>query len=668
MSRVRAVNHLILIASILLFLLLATQQSFAQVHQNLIVSFNSDQHTLQVDVQIKTKTPQTDIQFWLNANLKIQTSLKVDVLKKNTTAALYKLTSPEATDSFVLQYKGVIHNPPQDDQSIGTIQPEGVTLLSSAYWYPAPEQELITFEMRVKAPQGWTPVTNARLIQSSDNEYLFSESAPQEDIYLVAAPFAVYQIQKNNLQYQVLLRKEDANLASTYLDLLPQYLEHYIQNIGPYPYSHFSVVENFWETGYGMPGFTLLGSAVIRLPFILTSSLPHEILHSWWGNGVYVDYSLGNWSEGLTTYQADYWQQKKAGSDKSYRLNRLIEFNDFVALNPSKDLPLSSFRGRHDSASQAIGYGKSLMMFQMLEHSLGSFQFNRSLKHFYQKHLHQKASYLDLKNSFEEITRRDLSQFFTQWWEKPGAASIAVLGAVKRTTLMGWTITVTLGQKGDYELQIPIRINGKSREEVKVVTLKNSSQSYVFELKYEPVSLEVDPDFRIFRELYPQERPLTLSNLFAREQITVLTQDSHQEAASLPELWKNRFRGSVQVQTFNSQMPLDPLILLGHDDNILNALAGLTQETEFKVHPDGRVGVDGKTYDLQTHDFVLLLPHPHDPTLPLLWMSSAKGTDFSRWAPRITHYGTYGYLIFDQTKVLVKGSLASGTSPLKYTF
>ena len=39
-----------------------------------------------------------------------------------------------------------------------------------------------------------------------------------------------------------------------------------------------------------MPSFTLLGPQIIRFPFILTSSYPHEILHNWWGNSVFVDY------------------------------------------------------------------------------------------------------------------------------------------------------------------------------------------------------------------------------------------------------------------------------------------------------------------------------------------------------------------------------------------
>ena len=44
-----------------------------------------------------------------------------------------------------------------------------------------------------------------------------------------------------------------------------------------------------------MASLTLLGPRVIRLPFIFKSSYPHEILHNWWGNGVYVDYASGNW-------------------------------------------------------------------------------------------------------------------------------------------------------------------------------------------------------------------------------------------------------------------------------------------------------------------------------------------------------------------------------------
>ncbi len=115
------------------------------------------------------------------------------------------------------------------------------------------------------------------------------------------------------------LRKPDQALADRYLDATAQYLEMYRGLLGPYPYSKFALVENFWETGYGMPSFTLLGEQIIRFPFILHSSYPHELLHNWWGNGVFVDLAGGNWCEGLTAYLADHLIAEQRGQGADHR-------------------------------------------------------------------------------------------------------------------------------------------------------------------------------------------------------------------------------------------------------------------------------------------------------------------------------------------------------------
>ena len=134
--------------------------------------------------------------------------------------------------------------------------------------------------------------------------------------------------------------------------------------IGPYPYGKFALVENFWETGYGMPSFTLLGPQIIRFPFILTSSYPHEILHNWWGNSVFVDYETGNWCEGLTAYLADHLIQEQRGKGADYRRDTLQKYRDYV--RDGRDFPLTEFRSRHSAATEAVGYGKTLMVFHML--------------------------------------------------------------------------------------------------------------------------------------------------------------------------------------------------------------------------------------------------------------------------------------------------------------
>ena len=114
-------------------------------------------------------------------------------------------------------------------------------------------------------------------------------------------------------------------LAKDYLDSVAGYIARYEAAIGPYPFEGFSVVSSPTPTGFGMPTLTYLGESVLRLPFIRHSSLGHEVLHNWWGNGVYPDYASGNWSEGLTTFMADYaYARKTAAPTRMPDAQRLV--------------------------------------------------------------------------------------------------------------------------------------------------------------------------------------------------------------------------------------------------------------------------------------------------------------------------------------------------------
>ena len=180
---------------------------------------------------------------------------------------------------------------------------------------------------------------------------------PQDDIALAADRYVEYRDRAGEVEALVFLRAPDAALARQYLDAATGYLELYAKLIGPYPYGTWSTVENFWETGYGMPSFTLLGPKVIRFPFILHTSFPHEILHSWWGNGVFIDYESGNWAEGLTAYLADHLDKEQRGEGAEHRRTTLQKYADFVLAG--RDLPLTAFRSRHGSVTEAVGYGKT---------------------------------------------------------------------------------------------------------------------------------------------------------------------------------------------------------------------------------------------------------------------------------------------------------------------
>ena len=148
-----------------------------------------------------------------------------------------------------------------------------------------------------------------------------------EDCHLVAGRYKVTSTKHDGIDIYAYFFPEEQGLVETYINATKRYLDMYQKLLGNYPYGKFAIVENFFQTGYGMPSFTLLGSLVVKLPFIVDTSLGHEILHNWWGNSVFVDESQGNWCEGLTAYMADYYYKELKDSTSPMITARIFAEN-----------------------------------------------------------------------------------------------------------------------------------------------------------------------------------------------------------------------------------------------------------------------------------------------------------------------------------------------------
>ncbi|MES9980614.1 MAG: hypothetical protein ABW107_17925 [Candidatus Thiodiazotropha sp. 6PLUC5] len=305
------------------------------IQHNLQVELNSDKHYLHVIDQIEL----ADIEqreFLLHDGLNPRSLTPGVAIKRlgsvsgSIPIAAYRLSMPEGQQTITLEYDGVIshqlrrtqESPGKSQERLpGTISSKGAYLDAGVAWYPYFQNSLQTFLMRVSLPEGWLAISQGEgpVIEDYGDQVQISwhETQPQDDIYLVAGPYQLYQHSVDGVEAQVFLSQPDETLAQRYLQATEDYLSLYQKLIGDYPYHKFALVENFWQSGYGMPSFTLLGSRVIRLPFILHTSYPHEILHNWWGNSVYIDFQQGNWSEGLTSY----WQSSVARATTTDAIN-----------------------------------------------------------------------------------------------------------------------------------------------------------------------------------------------------------------------------------------------------------------------------------------------------------------------------------------------------------
>src|ERR1700730_15629914 len=166
-----------------------------------------------------------------------------------------------------LNYEGIINYTVQQpggeyarafSESPGLIESRGVYLAGSTHWVPRVGDALVTYTLAVELPAGWKSVSQGERT-SGETPERWSVATPTEEVHLIAAPFTEYSKAAGAVKAFAFLRKPDQALADRYLDATAQYLEMYSGLLGPYPYSKFALVENFWQTGYGMPSFTLLG-------------------------------------------------------------------------------------------------------------------------------------------------------------------------------------------------------------------------------------------------------------------------------------------------------------------------------------------------------------------------------------------------------------------------
>jgi hypothetical protein len=581
---------------------------------------------------------------------------------------------------FTLSYHGPLSALHQG-QLQTPAQTGGVNLDATNSWYPYAKDQLVSFSLQANLPEGWTALSQGERtrMEKHSNKVIVQwvESHPQDDIHLIAGPYHEYQDNSPFAQIMVLLRNEDQNLASRYIDATKHYLKLYHHLLGPYPYAKFAMVENTLETGYGMPSFTLLGPRVIRLPFILHSSYPHEILHNWWGNSVYVDYSQGNWSEGLTAYLADHLIQEQQGKGSQYRREALQKYVNYVT--EQSDFPLNEFHARHGEASQAIGYNKALMFFHMLRLRLGDDTFIEGLRLFYRENRFKHAGYAELRNSFEIVSHSHLGPMFSQWIERRGLPTLSLQQVSVEPIQNGYMLEATLEQMQNepaYVLDVPLAIKLQGHEEVLEVSvnLKEKHSRVKLQLPARPVSIQLDPRFDLLRRLDPAELPASLGQVFGAVKKTIILPSTaatelKQAYSRLARHWAATDPGIEILEDGDlKELPSDRSIwLLGWENHFLDRVVMSLQKQDVK-RQGGQIIIHGRNFNRIEHSVVLTARHSTDQQQAIAWIGTDHPQALRGLERKLPHYSKYSYLVFKglEPSIVLKEKWAVQDSPLRF--
>jgi len=616
-----------------------------------------------------------------------------DTVAENVPLEAWKLRQAQDVGGPVeIRYGGVIHHELHTQgeeyqrsfsETPGIIDTQGVFLAGTSFWVPSFGDGLITFSLEVsELNPPWDVVSQGRrtrheITPDGSRTTTWILEHPTEEIYLISGPWQTYSDDAGEVKIYAFLREDDPGLASRYLDATKRYLELYDGMLPPYPYASFALVENFWETGYGMPGFTLLGPQVIRFPWILTSSYPHELLHNWWGNSVYVDAATGNWCEGLTAYMADHLFAEQRGEGTTYRRATLKKFSDLV--KTGNDFPLSDFGSRQSAASEAVGYGKSLMLFHMLRRALGNEAFLAGLGRFNRDHRFSRAGFTDIAKALSDEVGGDWEPFIEEWVRRTGAPSLEIVDVEvteNPSDKLPWKVAVKIRQTQDdspFLLTVPVAVTVEGQSEpIWSEAGTCGSHDCIIEVlsPSRPLRLDVDPAFDVMRRLDPLEVPPALTTLFgAEESLFVLpSRAATAEQTAWRELataWAKPDEPRLVLDEEIEDLPDGSVWVLGWDNIFADQVSDRVTEQSATVNEES-ITFPTDEMPRADHSMVLVARSDSDPAAALAWVAAQPVEAIPGLARKLPHYTRYSYLGFKgpEPENVAKGMWRPLSSPL----
>jgi hypothetical protein len=370
----------------------------------------------------------------------------------------------------------------------------------------------------------------------------------------------------------------------------------------------------------------------------------------------------GNWCEGLTTYCSDYAAKEREGEDaaRDYRRSTLQGYRDFAAAG-GKDFALRGFRERDNAATQAVGYGKTLMVFHMLRRRLGDERFFAALARFWEGHRFRYAGWTDLRSAFEEESREDLSAYFEQWVERPGAPEIRLEGVGSEADPDGRFLVhgSIVQHEHAFAVSVPVIVEGEAQRVASSVDCAGTETPFEVAAPFAPRRVSVDPDFDVFRMLHPEEVPPALSGILGASRTRIVLGTG--AAGPLRDALAAVAREWARDSTFTVV-----------EERAGDPLPDFDGGTWFFGTGEGARRHGSRLAEIQHADTATVVAADRLPGAgsgtPVGFLLPGSADAVAAVARKVPHYSKYCWLVFEGDRNVAKGLWQAGASPLTVDF
>ncbi|ADY54119.1 Peptidase M1 membrane alanine aminopeptidase [Pseudopedobacter saltans DSM 12145] len=384
---------------------------------------------------------------------------------------------------------------------------------SSSVWFPtidSPNQKT-TQEIYITVPSKYKTLSNGLLINQRANNNgtrtdYWKMSLPHAPYLFMMAvgDFRIIEDKWQNIPVQYYLEPKYAPHAKAIFGDTPKMIDFFSKKLDvDYPWEKYAQIvvrdyvsgamENTTATLHG--DFVQQTSKEIQDEHIGEDVIAHELFHHWFGDYVTAE-SWGNLAinESFANFSEMLWREHKYGKDEGDAKNYedlLTYLNDSSA--KEKDLIRYYYRDKEDMFD-LVSYQKGGRILNLLRSYIGEEAFFKSLHLFLKQNAFKTGEAHQFRLAIEEVTGRDMSWFFNQWFFGNGHPELDIKYQWNEKNKTQYVFVKQLQSNKIYTLPVKIDIYSNNQVERLATTLTKSIDTLTFKLDRKPDLVNVDAE------------------------------------------------------------------------------------------------------------------------------------------------------------------------------
>ena len=526
------------IIALLFFIFCFQVLSFAQnnidvLHYKFNIGLNDVNDTIYGVAEIKVKflQPASEVSFDLTKTKDNGNGMKVGKLQgSNLRGSIYKEESLRIllsqnmnagdTATFIIPYSGI----PADGLIISKTKYGHRSFFADNWpnrghnWIPCHDDpaDKATVEFVITAPEHYQVVANGVQIEETSLGNGFKLTHWKEDtpistkvMVIGAADFAVNLagVVNGNIPVYSWVYPENKDKGFYDYEMAKDILPFFINNVGPYGYKKLANVQSKTRFG-GLENANTIFYSESSVTGTRKSEglLAHEIAHQWFGNMATEKSFSHLWlSEGFATYFTILYFENKYGKDTAIKMLKEDRQKVIAYSKESKKAVVDTEETDYMKLLNPNSYPKGGWVLHMLRGELGDSVFWRSIRKYYATYAGSIADTRDLQKVFEEVSGKDLKQFFDQWLYTTGQPELDIKWKYDATEKF-ITVDITQLQGKPFSFPLSLKFNSSSESKVEKIYVKDATSSFKIKADKKPVSLIADPNTELLMKSTSKEK------------------------------------------------------------------------------------------------------------------------------------------------------------------